>query len=88
MKIPAFETVKKELNSRRENTKYFTKDFYNTYLKALQTGLRIDEEGKDDSYKKGGITLRHRYDEIYTSKFYQLNSGCYCEFLSVMCGLL
>ena len=80
-----YSAVKNELKKLVSSTRHFTKDFYNVYLKAIETGKRIDEAGKDDKYYKNGILLRHRFDEVYQSEFYNKNSCAYCEFLSIMC---
>ena len=43
----------------------------------------------DDSYTdEEGIVRYHSFDEVYSSDLYNRNSGTYCEFLSVISGLL
>ena len=81
-----FETVKAELEKRRENTKYFTKAFYKAYLDSLRATKKNVEAGVDDSYERDGVRYYHSWDAVYNSKFYQKNGGAYCEFLSVVCG--
>lgn len=76
--------IKEELKKRCSSTKYFTKEFYKAFLTARETKKEYIEKGIDDSYKKGYVTLYHSYDQIYESKFYNLNSGTYCEFLSLI----
>ena len=77
-------TVKNELKKINGYTKYFTKQFFNSYIKAIETGKKTDNNGIDDKYIKDGITYRHRYDEIYQSRFYNENSCAYCHFLEIM----
>ena len=52
---------------------------------TIQTSV-IESHNKNDVYEKDGIILRHSFDEIYNTKFYNDNSCAYCEFLSIVCG--
>lgn len=83
MKNKLYNEIKNELKKRRENVKYFNRDFFNKWIEAVQENEKNIKAGKNDSYKNGCITLYHCYDEIYKSNFYNKNSGCYCEFLAV-----
>lgn len=81
-----YSAVKKALQAVRESTKYFNKEFFTTYCKALETGRKYDKDGIDDLYHKNNISYRHRFDDVYKSDFYNKNSCCYCEFLAIVNG--
>lgn len=82
-----YEKIKEELKKRRENTRYFTKKFYNTFLDCMTLSLNFDATGETEKYKykiPEENFYRFRYfDPVYKSDFYNKNSGCYCEFLSI-----
>ena len=84
MKNKLYNEIKNELKKRRENTKYFNREFFNKWIQAIQENEKNIKDGINDSYKSGYITLYHCYDEIYKSDFYNKNGGCYCEFLAVV----
>ena len=84
MKKDIYQTIKQELKTRCRSTRYFNREFLNTFVAAKKARKRIIENGLDDSYIKDGyIILYHSYDPVYNSKFYNDNSGAYCEFLAV-----
>ena len=87
MKI-TYDAIKNELKRRRENTKYYNKSFYKDYKNASETLEKLRENGKlaEDRYEIDGIGYFHSYDKIYASDFYNKNSACYCEFLSIAYG--
>ena len=82
-----FNSIKNELKKACISTKYFTREFFKLYTKALETGRKYDKNGTDDGYIKDGIFLRHRFDSIYASDFYNKNSCAYCEFLGIVASL-
>ncbi len=79
-----YKAIKTELKRRRENTRYFTRDFYKMFLACRAARYAAAEKGSPDRYEKNGIILYHSYDPVYNSRFYQENSCCYCEFLSII----
>ena len=81
-----YQEVKQELSKTCTNLKYFTRAFYADFVKAYQAATAATIAGTSPRYEKGGIVLNHCYDAIYNSRFYQDNSGTYCEFLSVFYG--
>ena len=81
-----YEKVKAELSARRTNIKHFTHKFFNDYVRALQKARYNTEHNIDTSYRVDGIKLFHEFDDIYSSKFYQYNGGCYCTFLQIVNG--
>lgn len=84
MKNKLYNEIKNELKKRRENTKYFNRDFFNKWIQAQKEREKAMQAGKDESYKKDNITLYHSFDPIYESDLYNKNSGCYCEFLAIV----
>lgn len=82
-----FNDVKQALKARCDSTKHFDKGFYSLYVKSLENVRKsLENDNKNDVYEKDGIILRHSFDEIYNTKFYNDNSCAYCEFLSIVCG--
>lgn len=82
-----YNRIKNQLKTVCSSTKYFNKDFLKLYKKALETGRKYDKDGTDDGYIKDGVFLRHRFDDIYNSDFYNKNSCAYCEFLAIVAGI-
>lgn len=78
-----YQEIRNELKRRQNSTTHFTKEFYTDFTAAQKERAACIENGTDDSYKAGNVLLFHSYDRIYSSKFYQLNSASYCEFLSI-----
>lgn len=72
---------------KHANTKYFTREFFNDFLKAIQERKKAIANNIDMSYYKvingNNILLYHYYDNIYDSKFYNNNGGAYCYFLQI-----
>ena len=81
-----FNEVKQELKKRRENVKYFNKAFFNTYIDAIRLRKYNLEHDVNDDYVMDGIRLVHCFDPVYNTDFYNKNSACYCEFLSIVYG--
>ena len=81
-----YEKVKAEILAHRSNAKHFTRKFYADFVGAVKKNKYNREHNIDTSYQVNGITLFHEYDDIYNSKFYNLNSGTYCYFLEVVYG--
>lgn len=88
MKFDYFKECKRRLQDRRENTKYFNRDFFNTFCRCRKDRAAAIKNGIDDSYVLAGVLLFHSWDDVYKSNFYNKNSGCYCEFLSVFCEVV
>lgn len=74
----------KEALQEQGSTAYFTREFYESYLKAIKTGYYNRINNIDDAYQDGNITKHHSYDEVYNSDFYNLNGSMYCIFLEIM----
>lgn len=83
-----YKVIKQELKARRNNINYFTPEFYNDFVTAYRTATNAVIDGIETHYRKDGIILNRCYDSVYNSRFYQDNSGTYCEFLSVFYGNL
>ena len=81
----SYSEVKQELLKLNCSTKHFTKAFYKMFGECVDTMKYNIKNGIDDSYIKNGMILFHAYDDIYRSKFYNLNSCAYCEMLSILC---
>lgn len=79
---------KQALQARRENTKYFNRAFFNTFVKCCKDRANNIKNNIDDSYFKDYVLLFRSYDAVYNSAFYNKNSGAYCEFLSVFNDLV
>ena len=84
MKKDIYLMIKTELEKQSCKTTHFTRQFLKDFIKAQKTIEENIKNNVDDSYiSKGYIKLFHSYDNIYTSKFYNLNSSVYCVFLEV-----
>ena len=81
-----YNQVKTALSKLVKSTKYFNRDFYKRYKKAVQNVSKCLKNGIDDSYEMDGIRLYHSWDDVYSTDFYQKNSCAYCEFLSIVHG--
>lgn len=85
-----YKMIKEELQKVRSSTKYFNRKFFLTFCEAVRMNKRNRDMGVDGSYvnpENPTVVLHHCYDSVYDSDFYQKNSGCYCEFLSIFCRL-
>lgn len=82
-----FQEVKTELQKACNSVKYFNRDFFTEYLKAYKKAHENNEKKKPEFYNKDGIILRHEYDVIYASDFYNKNSCAYCSFLEIMANI-
>lgn len=80
-------SINAELKRRGCKTRQFTKAFLQMYAKARQDIQTNDANGIDTSYQDGGIYTRHEYDAIRQTAFYKIDSGSYCEFLSITCAI-
>ena len=82
----SYKEIKAELSRTCSSVKYFTEDFYRTFLACVEKRKQCVEAGVDDSYmaENGYVRLYHSYDPVYRSAFYNKNSGTYCEFLSLI----
>ncbi len=78
-----YKDIKAKLAIKRTSLKYFTKAFFETFREAERTARENERRGIDSHYYKGHIYLNHAYDAIYSSDFYNKNSGTYCAFLEV-----
>lgn len=76
-------TIKAELTRRGCKTRHFTKAFLQMYAKARQDIQTNDAHDIDTHYSDNGIWTRHEYDAIRQTAFYKVESGSYCEFLSI-----
>lgn len=74
-----FKKSKEELLKRRENLKYFNRKFFQEFLEYERLKLLSI---KDQHW----VRKREEFlkTNIFTSDFYNKNSCCYCEFLSVI----
>lgn len=79
-----YQQIKAELSARRENTRYFNKQFLLDYMEAEKQFKANRKNGIDNTYQDGNIWYTHEYDKIYTSDFYRKNGGAYCVFLEIM----
>lgn len=79
-----YQQIKAELSAKRENIRYFNKQFLLDYLEA-EKQYRANQKNKiDNTYQVGNIRYTREYDKIYTSDFYRKNGGAYCVFLEIM----
>lgn len=79
-----YQQIKAELSAKRENTRYFNKQFLLDYLEA-ENSIRVNRKnGIDNTYELDNVTYTREYDKIYTSEFYRKNGGAYCVFLEIM----
>lgn len=79
-----YQQIKAELSAKRENTRYFNKQFLLDYLEAEKQYRVNRKNGIDNTYQVGNISYTREYDKIYTSDFYRKNGGAYCVFLEIM----
>ena len=76
--------LKKEMKESGIDTKYFNRKFYDAFYSArLMVSWKI-KNNIEDCYYKDGILLRHSYDAVYASDFYNKNSCSYCAFLELI----
>lgn len=78
-----YQRIKTELSLRHCSPRYFNRAFLSAFLSAYETNRKNRENGIDDSYTVGHVTLYHAWDEIYKTDFYSKNSSAYCEFLEI-----
>ena len=78
-----YEEYKTILAKRCRNTEHFTEEFLQTFLDAWDNAALAAIHGEDNTYCVDNVLLNHAYDKVYESEFYNKNSCCYCEFLSV-----
>lgn len=79
-----FQQIKSELSSRRNSVRYFTRAWYEMYLKARERFESYQKSGVNMWYQAGNVLLNHAFDPVYESDFYRKNSGAYCEFLEIL----
>lgn len=85
-----YNLVKEQLKLRCSKVTHFTKQFYEDYKKAYEEMTEHWKNGTTDEVRytvdNDGteIVLFHPYDKVYASKFYNLNSCAYCEFLQIV----
>ena len=82
-----YKSINAELKRRGCKTRNFTKAFLQMYAKARQDIQTNDAHGIDTYYTDNGIWTRHEYDGIRQTAFYRVESGSYCEFLSIACAI-
>lgn len=70
-----YEVFKNELAKRCSSTKYFTKEFFETFMKERH------DAAEDFACEKEHYTITKNSD------FYNLNGGAYCEMLSIAAEL-
>ena len=76
-------SINAELKRRGCKTRQFTRQFLQMYAKARQDIQTNDANGIDTHYNDNGIWTRREYDAIRQTAFYRVESGSYCEFLSI-----
>ena len=79
-----FQRIKAELKRRCESTKHFTKAFLQDYKDAVEkTEFNIKNKIDDSYYVENCVLVRHSFDKVFASKFYQQNPCAYCVFLEI-----
>lgn len=78
-----YKAIKARLQLYGRKCRHFTKAFLTMYIKARQDIQTNDANGIDTHYYDGIIYTRHEYDAIRQTAFYNVESGSYCEFLSI-----
>lgn len=78
-----YKEIKARLQQNGRKCRHFTKAFLTMYAKARQDIQTNDANGIDTGYYDGIIYTRHEYDDIRQTAFYKVESGSYCEFLSI-----
>lgn len=79
-----YQQIKAELSAKRENTKYFNKQFLTDYIEAKRAFIANRKNGIDNTYQLENVTYTHEFDKVYSSEFYRKNGGAYCAFLEIM----
>ena len=77
-----FETLKKELSSRRKNIKGFNRDFYKIFTHDMETARKAVEESVRYDFDFSPTTF-WKESETHKTWFYRHNGGAYCELLSI-----
>ena len=60
-----YQQIKAELSARRENTRYFNKQFLLDYLEAEKQYRVNRKNGIDNTYELDNVTYTREYDKIY-----------------------
>ena len=68
-----YHEMKTALKGQQESTRYFTKEFYSTFISEYRLAVQHDIEG----------VVTEEYQDTKRTKFYNENSGCYCMFLQL-----
>ena len=68
-----YNDIKSILIKQGYATKYFNFTWFKLYIECWR---KTKENFKNGIFEKC-------YDPLFTTKFYNLNSGCYCQFLCV-----
>lgn len=74
--MKTYKEMKADLKSAGESTKYFTKDFYNTFIEEYRTVVQNIING----------IVADEYVKTKESDFYNKSSGSYCVFLEFFYG--
>ena len=83
--MKSYEEIKSELRREtHQSLRYFTKAFYATYCKAVETIRYNIEHDIDDSYEDNGIYTLHAFDDVRKSDFYLKSGSAYCTFLCIV----
>lgn len=73
-----FESIREQLKKKVSNVKYFDRRTFNIILDDRKKAVEIAENG-------GDVQSFYRTSRTAETKFYQKNSGAYCELLSLLC---
>lgn len=72
-----FKFYMNRLNTKCHNTKYFTKKFFEQFLKDNETAYQVLIDG-------GDVQEFWKHSETARSRFYTQNGGAYCVFLEIV----
>ena len=82
MKIPTYKEIRELVKKNTSQTlKFFTTEFYQTYLDAVAKCCQNTIDGVDDSYRDETIWTRHAWDKVRASDFAIATPSAYCTFL-------
>lgn len=78
-----YQVLRHRLVTDGYNTRYFTREFYDIYVRANWKVTNNCRNGIVDFVEWNGITVHAPYIPVYGTNFYNKNGNTYCHFLEI-----
>lgn len=78
-----YQIIKHRLVTDGYNTRYFTRDFYDLFVRAEWKVCNNIRNEINDFIDLNGVIVHEPYLPILETDFYRLNGGTYCHFLEI-----